>query len=120
MTVTAASPDKQLLVYARFNAALRAQIKTLITPALIEEHRLQPLGQNSDALQRVKNFFSRPPSYALYSKVPLQEWQVIRMPIAPGLPPQPTDDVVYRDERTAYHAVFLQHVADLMAQGEPS
>ena len=114
----AASPDKQHLVYTRFNTTLRAQIKALITPALIEEHRLKPLGQGSDALQRVKNFLSRPPSYALYSKVPLQEWQVIRMPIKPGLPPQPIDDVIYRDERTAYHAVFLQHLADIMTQGD--
>ncbi len=113
--VTATAPDKQPFVYARFTAALRAQIKLLITPALIEEHRLKPLGQNSDALERVKNFLSRPPSYALYSKVPMQEWQIIRMPITPGKPAQPIDKTIYRDERTAYHAVFLQHLADLMA-----
>jgi branched-chain amino acid transport system permease protein len=116
MTATAA--DKQPLVYARFTATLRAQIKTLITPALIEEHRLKPLGQNSDALERVKNFLSRPPSYALYSKVPMREWQIIRMPITPGLPPQPIDEIIYRDERTAYHAVFLQHLAELMVPGD--
>jgi branched-chain amino acid transport system permease protein len=111
----AASPDRQHLVYARFTAALRTTIKASITPALIEEHRLKPLGQNSDALERVKNFLSRPPRYALYSRVALREWQVIRMPIAPGQPPQPIDDRVYDDESTAYHAVFLQHLADLMA-----
>lgn len=115
MATASVSADKQHFVYARFNTALRAQIKTLVTPALIEEHRLQPLGQNSDALERVKNFLSRPPSYALYSKVPMREWQVIRMPIVPGRPPQPLDSMVYHDERTAYHAVFLRHIADLMA-----
>ena len=115
MTATA-SPDKQHLVYARFNTALRAQIKALITPALIEEHRLKPQGQNSDALERVKNYFCHNPGYALYSRVALREWQVIRLPVVPGQRPQPVDDLVYTDEATAYHAVFLKHVADLMAQ----
>ncbi len=112
------TPDKQHLVYARFNEAKRAEIKGLITGALIEEHRRKPLGQGSDALQRVKNFFSRPPTYALYSRVPMRTWQVIRMPITPGQPPQPVDEVVFDDEMTAYHAVFLRHVADLLADGE--
>ncbi|MGD9604245.1 MAG: hypothetical protein AB7O21_21345 [Gammaproteobacteria bacterium] len=113
-----AAPDKQHIVYARFNRSLRAHIRTLITPALIEEHRLKPLGQNSDALERVKNFFARPPSYALYSRTAMREWQVIRMPVRPGQPPQPVDAAIYTDEASAYHAVFLKHVADLLADKE--
>ena len=109
------SSDRQHLVYARFNAEKRAEIRQLITAALIEEHRRKPLGQGSDALERVKNFFSRPPSYALYSRVPMREWQLIRVPVTPGTPPTPCDDTVYRDEMEAYHAVFLRHCADLMA-----
>ena len=115
MNAKTAPADKQHLVYARFTAALRAQIKSLITPALIEEHRQQPLGQGSDALERVKNFLSRPPTYALYARVPMREWQIIRMPIASGQPPQPIDAVCYRSEIEAYHAVFLKHVAELIA-----
>jgi len=111
------TPDKQHLVYARFNEAKRAEIRGIITAALIEEHRRKPLGQGSDALERVKNFFSRPPTYALYSRVAMREWQIIRMPITPGQPPQLVDDVVHTDEMAAYHAVFLRHVADLMADG---
>ncbi len=112
--------DKQHLVYARFTSTIRAQIKTLITPALIEEHRLKPLGQNSDSLERVKNFFSRPPSYGLYARIPCREWQVIRLPIRSGEPPRAVDSAVYDDERTACHAVFLHHVTDLMTPGEPA
>jgi branched-chain amino acid transport system permease protein len=113
--MSAATIDKQPLTYARFTQQLRAHIKTLITPALIEEHRLKPLGQGSDALERVKNFLSRPPTYGLYSRVPMREWQLIKLPIRAGEPPRPLDDVVYRDEATAYHAVFLKHLDDLMA-----
>jgi branched-chain amino acid transport system permease protein len=109
--------DKQHLTYARFTATLRTHIKTLITPALIEEHRLKPLGQGSDDLERVKNFLSRPPAYGLYSRIPMREWQLIRLPIgAPGKMPQPIDGVIYRDEAKAYHAVFLQHLDDLMTK----
>ncbi len=112
---TATITDKQHLVYARFTQDLRAQVKALITPALIEEHRQKPLGQGSDALERVKNFLSRPPTYGLYSRRPMREWQLIRLPIAAG-EPQPLDAEIYRNEATAYHAVFLKHLDDLMAK----
>jgi len=108
--------DKQHIVYARFNVAKRAEIKALITPALIEEHRLKPLGQGGDTLERVKNFFARPPFYGLYSRRAMREWQLIRLPVSPGAPPQPLNDTVYHDEKTAYHAVFLKHVEDLMTK----
>ncbi len=109
------APDKQHLVYARFTAALKVQIKSLITPALIEEHRLRPLGQTSDALERVKNYLSRPPTYGLYSRVPMHDWQIIRLPVASGAPAQPIDPMIYRSEAEAYHAVFLKHLEDLLA-----
>ncbi|MSR13645.1 MAG: hypothetical protein EXR86_03595 [Gammaproteobacteria bacterium] len=117
MGATAIPVDKQPLIYARFTHRLREHIKTLITPALIEEHRLKPLGQGSDDLERVKNFLSRPPSYGLYARVPMREWQLIRLPIKASQAPKPIDSVIYRDEATAYHAAFLKHLDDLMARG---
>lgn len=115
MRMGAAAVDKQHQVYALFNQRLKAEIKLLIAPALIEEHRQQPLGRHSDALERVLNFFRRPPRYAIYSRVPMREWQLIRMPLVPGAPPSPVDETVYRSEAAAIHAVFLRHVNDLMA-----
>ena len=116
--MSAATPivDKQHLVYARFTATLAEQIRNLITPALIEEHRLKPLGQGSDALERVKNFFSRPPLFGLYARHAMREWQIIRLPVAGDRGPQPIDDTVYNTERDAYHAVFLKHVATLFGK----
>jgi branched-chain amino acid transport system permease protein len=107
--------DKQHQAYALFNARLRAEIRGLITPALIAEHRAKPLGRHSDALERVLNFFRRPPAYALYSRAPLRAWQLIRLPIAPGAPPAPLDDTVYHTEAEAMHALFMRNVDDLMA-----
>ncbi len=110
-----ATVDKQLQTYALFNAQLKAEVKALITPELIEEHRRKPLGRHSDALERVINFFRRPPAYALYSRVPFREWQIIRMPIDPTKRPTPVEDAVYRSENEAYHAIFLRNIDDLMA-----
>lgn len=113
--MASATVDKQHQAYALFNARLKSEVKALITPALIEEHRRKPLGRHSDDLERVLNFFRRPPAYALYSRVPMREWQIIRLPIAPDAPPTPLDDTVHRSEAEAMHALFMRNVDDLMA-----
>ena len=48
--MTPAAVDKQMQTYALFNARLKGEIKALITPDLIEEHRRKPLGRHSDCL----------------------------------------------------------------------
>lgn len=114
--LSSASPDRQHQVYAMFNARLKSEIRSLVTPALIEEHRQQPLGPYSDALGRVVNFFRRPPQFGLYSPVPMRQWQIIALPITPGADPQPLDGVCYSSEADAIHAVFLRHIAQLDAE----
>lgn len=111
-----ASPDRQHQVYAVFNARLKADIRQLITPALIAEHRAHPLGPYSDALGRVVNFFRRPPQFGLYSPVPMRQWQIVALPITPGSDPAPLDDTRYTSEADAIHAVFLRHIAALEAE----
>ena len=114
MTTTALPADRQLLVYARFTEELRAEMRPLITEDLIEEHRRRPLGQHSDTLMRLLNMFRRAPAYALYSRVPCREFQVIRLPVSEGSAPTPVDDVVYTDQNEALPAVFLRNLEDLM------
>ena len=109
------SSDRQHQTYAQFHARLKIEILGLITPAIIAEHQDHPLGRHSDALARVVNFFRRPPRYALYSAVPMRQWQLIRMPIVPGAPPAPLDGPVFNSEAEAIHAIFLRHIADLHA-----
>lgn len=108
--------DRQLEVLTRFDADLRRQIDALITDELIDEHRRKPLGQHSDALERVLNYFRRPPHFGLYSRVACREYQVIALPVAPGSAPEPVDEPVYYDKSEALHAVFLRHVDWLRAQ----
>ena len=117
MSNTALPADRQLLAYARFTEELKVQMRPLITEDLIEEHRRQPLGQHSDTLMRLLNMFRRAPAYALYSRTPCLEFQVIRLPVPEGSEPTPIDDIVYTDQNEALHAVFLRNLEDLMRSG---
>ena len=56
---TAVHHDRDQIYQQRFDKQLRTHLKTLITPALIEEYRASPLGQHSDDLERVLNYFRR-------------------------------------------------------------
>ena len=114
MSNTTLSADRQQLVYARFVEQQKAQLRPLITEDLIEEHRRRPLGQHSDGLMRLLNLFRRTPAYALYSRTPCLEFQVIRLPVPAGSEPHPIEDIVYTDQNEALHAVFLRNLEDLM------
>lgn len=118
MSTPALPADRQLLAYARFTEELKASLRPLVTEDLIEEHRRKPLGQHSDALMRLLNLFRRAPAYALYSRVPCREFQVIRLPVPDGGDPEPLDEVVYFDQNEALHAVFLRNLEDLMRGGD--
>lgn len=114
MSNTAPPADRQLLAYARFMDELKAQLRSVVTEDLIEEHRRRPLGQHSDGLMRLLNLFRRAPAYALYSRTPCREYQVIRLPVLEGAEPQALDDIIYTDQNEALHAVFLRNLEDLM------
>ena len=50
--------DKDQIYYRRFDKNLRDYLKTLVTPELIEEHRLSNRSdRHSDPLERVLNYF---------------------------------------------------------------
>src|SRR4029077_5133792 len=51
--------DKDTLYFRRFDKMQRDYLKELIRPEIIEEHRRQPLGQHSEALERVLLYFRR-------------------------------------------------------------
>lgn len=110
--------DKQAIYYRRFDKRLRDKLKTLITPELIEEHRLNPLGQHSDGLSRVLNYFRRgevADKYAIIRQTgQFHAYKIVAFSGVRGAPPRLVDDRVYTDINEAYHAVFLLRVNDLM------
>jgi branched-chain amino acid transport system permease protein len=110
--------DKQAIYYRRFDKRLRDHLKSLITPELIEEHRRQPLGQHSDGLSRVLNYFRRgdvADKYAIIRQTgQFHAYKIVAFSGVRGAPPRLVDDRIYDDIDAAYHAVFLLRVNDLM------
>lgn len=110
--------DKQAIYFRRFDKRLRDRLKAMITPELIEEHRLKPLGQHSDALARVLNYFRRgevADKYAIMRQAgQFHAYKIVAFSGVRGAPPRLVDDRLYNDINEAYHAVFLLRVNDLM------
>jgi branched-chain amino acid transport system permease protein len=51
----------EAVVGGPYHARMRASLRPLITAQLVAEHRAVPLGQHSDALQRVLNYLGSLP-----------------------------------------------------------
>jgi branched-chain amino acid transport system permease protein len=112
--------DKQLIYRRLFDKRLREALKPTVTPELIAEHRAKPLGQHSDALDRLLNYFRReemPDKYAILQIGPLKScsYRVMALSGRAGQPPRLVDDKLYSTLNEAYHAVFLLRVNDLLA-----
>jgi branched-chain amino acid transport system permease protein len=110
--------DKQAIYYRRFDKRLRDRLKAMITPELVEEHRQRPLGQHSDTLSRVLNYFRRgevADKYAIMRQTgKFHSYKIVAFSGVRGAPPRLVDDRVCKDINEAYHAVFLLRVNDLM------
>jgi branched-chain amino acid transport system permease protein len=109
-------PDRDLSVAERFDAWVRARLRETITDELIAEHERRPLGQHSDALERILNYFRRQPipdKYAIVCTVPDREWRICRLSGRRGVGPAIVDDEVFDSEEKAHHGVFLRRVHDL-------
>ena len=114
---TAAHRDRDLIYQERFDARLRAHLRTLVTPALIEEHRASPLGQHSDDLERVLNHFRRSSldgKYVLFELEPNRKYKIMVTAGRSGGLPRDLDGRVYTDKNEAAHAIFLRRVDALM------
>ena len=117
---TAAHHDRDKVYRKRFEEQLRAHLRTLITPALIEEYRASPMGQHSDDLERVLNYFRRAPfegKYVLFELEANRKYKIMTTTAAEGGLPQDVDGTVYSDKNEALHAVFLKRVDELMQSG---
>ena len=117
---TSAHHDRDQVYRARFDKRLRLHLRTLVTPALIEEHRASPLGQHSDDLERVLNHFRRSSlegKYMLFELEPNRAYKIVAMTGREGGMPEDVDGRVYSDKNEAVHAIFLRRVDALMGSG---
>lgn len=114
---TAEVRDRDRIYQQRFDARLRAHLRSLVTPTLIAEHRANPVGRHSDALERVLNDFRRAPldgKYALFELEPNRKYRIVTTTARDSGPPRNAGDPVYTNKSDALHAVFLKRVEELM------
>ena len=77
--------DRQVEVYLDWDAKQRERIRALITDELIAEHAARPLGQHSDALERVLQYFRRQPQAGKYVIVMTEPWAEFKIGVLSGV-----------------------------------
>lgn len=108
--------DRQIQVYLDWDAKQREKIKALITDELIAEHEAKPLGQHSDALERVLQYFRRQPQAGKYIIVATKPWGEYKIGVLSGQRGHTAsilDDETFASEEEAMHGIFLRRVREL-------
>jgi branched-chain amino acid transport system permease protein len=109
--------NKDYLYFRRFDKNQRDYLKKLICDEIIEEHKNKPLGQHSEALERVLLYFRRAPmddKYAIHRAGPNGPFKIIAFSGHRGTSPRIVEDKEYPTIDEAYHGVFMRRVHDLM------
>ncbi len=109
--------DKDELAFRRYDKNQRDFLKTLVTDEVIEEFKNKPLGQHSEALERLLTYFRRQPmvdKYAIKCVEPFKAYQVVALSGIPGVAPRQVEDKVYASREDAYVGVFTRRIQDLL------
>lgn len=109
--------DKDLLYYRRFDKMQRDYLKTLVCDEVIEEHRHKPLGQHSEALERLLLYFRRVPQndkYAIQRDPITKRYKIVAFSGMRGTSPRLVEEREYETVEEAYHGVFRRRVDDLL------
>lgn len=109
--------NKDALYHRRFDKMQREYLKRLVCDEVIAEHKAKPLGQHSEALERLLLYFRRAPQedkYALHTAGPSGPYKIVAFAGVRGTSPRVVDDKEYATVEEAYHAVFMRRVHDLL------
>ena len=109
--------DKDVVYMRRFDKMQRDFLKTLVSPEVIEEHRQSPQGQHSEALQRLLIYFRTRPQvdkYAIAVVELFKAYRIVALSGQRGVPPRVVEDMLYPNQKEAFHGVFLRRVQDLL------
>jgi branched-chain amino acid transport system permease protein len=74
--------DKDSIYFRRFDKTQRDFLKTLISDELMREYEQKPLGQHSEALERVLNYFRRQPQndkHAVIAVKPFEAYRIVAL-----------------------------------------
>ncbi len=109
--------DKDQIFYRRFDKMQRDFLKRLVSDDVIEEHRTRPLGQHSEALDRLLIYFRRQgqvDKYAILVKEEFKAYSIVGLSGHRGTAPRLVEDRSYASPEEAYHALFMRRVQDLL------
>ena len=109
--------DKDELAFRRYDKNQRDFLKTLVTDEVIEEFKNKPLGQHSEALERLLTYFRRQPmvdKYAIKCVEPFKAYQGVALSGIAGVAPRTVEDKVYTSREDAYIGVFTRRIQDLL------
>lgn len=102
---------------SNYDRGVRKHVRSLVTDSLIAEHAEQPVGQHSDALERVLNYVRRTPlagKYVIVVTKPFEEWRLGVLSGKRGTPAELVPDVTYHSEKEAMHDVFVRRIHELL------
>lgn len=109
--------DRNELALEMWERRMREAVRPLLTKRLIAEHKRDPAGFHSDALQRVLNYFRRSArlgNHVVVCTRPFKEWRVARLTGEAGRGPAFVDDRKFNSAAKAAHALFLLRVDEMM------
>ena len=109
--------NKDEVYRKRYDKMQREFLKTLICNEIIEEHKNKPLGQHSEALERVLYYFRRAAmndKYVVKCEEPFKKYKIMALSGVRGRSPRLVEDKIYPSVTDAYHGLFLRRVQDLM------
>ena len=92
-------------------------LRRSLRPEVIEEHRRDPQGQHSEALERLLIYFRGQPQsdkYAITIVEPFKAFRIVALSGHRGVAPRVVEDKIYTSQAEAYHSVFLRRVQDLL------
>ena len=109
--------DKDLIYWRRYDKMQRDYLKKLVSPEVIDEHRRAPLGQHSEALERLLLYFRRAPlsdKYAIIAVEPFKAYRIVALSGQRGVAPRLVEERLYATQEDAYHGVFMRRIQDLL------
>ncbi|MBT8113041.1 MAG: branched-chain amino acid ABC transporter permease [Gammaproteobacteria bacterium] len=109
--------DKDYLYHRRFDKMQRDYLKNLVCDEIIDEHKNKPLGQHSEALERLLLYFRRVPQndkYAIKRDENSNTFKIVAFSGVRGMSPRLDEDKEYNTIEDAYHGVFVRRVYDLL------
>ena len=110
--------DKDLLFRDYFDRMQRRYLRSLVLPEVIEEHRLKPLGQHSEPLERLLHYFRERPLAGKYAVLrEAGSYRIVALSGVRGVPPRPVGEERYATVEAAYHGIFLKRIEELMGDG---